>query len=75
MNVALTYLYGLGGFEIVLIFLIFGLIPVVLWFWSLIDCLKSDFKNYDKIVWILLIILLPIIGAILYLIIGKSQKI
>ncbi len=60
--------------EIIIILMIFGL-PVILWLWSLIDCLKSEFKNYDKIVWVLLIIFLPILGAILYLIIGRKQKV
>ncbi|MCK5705304.1 MAG: PLDc N-terminal domain-containing protein, partial [Cyclobacteriaceae bacterium] len=30
---------------------------------------------HDKIVWILLIILLPVLGAILYLTIGRKQKV
>lgn len=71
MNSIFLFLGGIGGFEL----LILILLPFVFWLWTLIDCLKSDFKNYDKIVWILLIILLPIIGALLYLIIGRKQKI
>ncbi len=71
MSSTLLLIGGFGGFEVLLILIL----PLLLWFWSLVDCLKSDFKNYDKIVWILLIILLPIIGAVLYMIIGRSQKI
>jgi len=71
MSGTLLFIFGLGGVEILLIILI----PVLLWFWSLIDCLKGEFKNYDKIVWMLLIILVPAIGPILYLIMGRRQKI
>lgn len=43
----------------------------VLWLWALIDCLRSPGGN--KIVWILVIILLPILGSLLYFLIGKSR--
>lgn len=48
---------------------------IILWFWALIDILKSDFKGYDKIIWILVIIFFNVIGAILYIFIGRNQKI
>ncbi|TDI76886.1 MAG: hypothetical protein E2O83_08935 [Bacteroidetes bacterium] len=71
MNSTFLFIGGIGGLEILIIFIL----PGILWLWSLIDCVKGEFKNYDKIVWILLIILLPILGAILYLIIGRNQKV
>jgi uncharacterized membrane protein len=43
----------------------------VLWVWALIDCLRSPGTN--KIVWILVIILLPILGSLLYFFIGRSR--
>ena len=62
---------GLGGWEILLV-----LIVPVLWIWALISCLKSDFKDTTiKLIWVLLIILLPVLGAILYFAIGKSQRV
>lgn len=43
---------------------------------ALINLLKSKFKdNSIKLVWLLVIIFIPIIGSILYLIIGKRQRI
>ena len=41
-----------------------------------LDILKSDFRDTNgKIIWALVVIFLPVIGSILYFLIGKSQKI
>ncbi len=64
---------NLGAGEIILL-LIF-IVPVVLWLTALIDILKSNFSGNNKLVWIVVVILLPILGAILYFLIGKSQKV
>jgi hypothetical protein len=63
-----------GGGELMsVIFVLF--IPVLLWLWALIDTLRSDFTNSSsKLIWILLIIILPVLGAIIYLIVGRQQK-
>jgi hypothetical protein len=45
---------------------------VVLWIVALIDCLKSS--NPNKIVWVIVIILLPFLGSILYFLIGRSGR-
>ena len=44
---------------------------LVLWIVALVDCLKSSSSN--KLVWIIVIILLPFLGSILYFIMGKSS--
>jgi hypothetical protein len=67
----LHFVGALGGLEILLFFII----PLVLWLWALIDCLKSNFSSSNKLIWILLIIFLPILGSILYLVIGRGQRI
>jgi hypothetical protein len=47
----------------------------IFWVWSLIDILKSDFKNdVNKIVWLLVVFFLYAIGAVLYYFIGRNQK-
>ena len=43
----------------------------VLWIVALVDCIKSDIPN--KVVWIIVIILLPFLGSILYFLLGKSK--
>ena len=53
---------------IVLILLILPLICVI-------DIVKNQFGGNDKLVWVIVVIFLPIIGALLYLLIGRKQKI
>jgi hypothetical protein len=48
-----------------------GVLCLILWIVALIDCLKSS--NPNKIVWIIVIILLPFLGSILYFLIGKRS--
>jgi hypothetical protein len=55
---------------------VFLFLPTLLWIIALVDILKSNFKDSNnKILWVLVVILLPVIGSILYFIIGKNQKI
>lgn len=60
--------------EVVLVGLIY-LGVIVFWLWSLIDILKSDFEGNGKIVWLLVVFFLSLLGSILYLFIGRKQKI
>jgi len=62
-----------GPMEIVLILIV--LVPFILCIVSLVDIVKSEFEGNNKIVWILVVILLPIAGAIMYFTIGKKQKV
>jgi len=58
---------------ILLILLMIGLI--ILWVVLLIEILKSDFKSpMDKLLWALILILIPVLGIILYLVLGRNQK-
>ena len=48
---------------------------VLFWIWSLVDCLKSKWKNpRDKIVWVLVILLLSVFGSLLYVLITPKMK-
>jgi hypothetical protein len=68
------YLGGIGGIELLILFSFLAL-PTILWFWALIDCVKREFKGNDKLIWVLIIIFLPMIGSILYLAIGRKNRI
>ncbi len=64
----------IGPQEIIIILLvvpIFLVVPLI----ALVDILKSDFEGNNKIIWVLVLLFLWIIGAILYFIIGRDQKI
>jgi hypothetical protein len=62
-----------GPWQIILILFILGLVilPVI----ALVDVLRSRFRENMQIIWVLVILLLPLIGAILYFAIGREQKI
>ncbi len=48
---------------------------LIFWIWTLIDILKSDFKDsINKIVWLLVVFILNGFGALLYYFIGRKQK-
>jgi hypothetical protein len=51
------------------------LLPLLLWIFALVDILRSEFTSSNKIVWLLVVIFLPVIGFILYFLIGTKQKI
>ena len=71
----LAFMGGLGGFELLLITILF-ILPLFLWIVALVEVLKSEFKNpNDKLIWVIVILLFPIIGALLYFIIGRNQRV
>jgi hypothetical protein len=65
--------FGLGGAEIlILLFIVipFLIIPVI----ALIDILRHEFNGNDKLIWVLVVLLLPVLGSILYFIIGREKR-
>ncbi|MBP6162742.1 MAG: PLDc N-terminal domain-containing protein [Aliarcobacter sp.] len=63
---------GLFVSSFLMIFIIF---TFILYIYILIDILKHEFTGYNKIIWLLVIIFFPVLGAILYLVFGRSQRI
>ena len=55
--------------------MIFIVFTFILYIYILIDILKHEFTGYNKIIWILVLIFFPVLGAILYLVFGRSQRI
>lgn len=52
---------------------ILGLIVLVLDIVAIIDAVKSSMETSKKILWIVLIILLPLVGLILYYLVGRKK--
>ena len=66
--------------EAIIVLLIFGLFFLLIigsfafWIWMLVDCIKRKFKKDDeKIIWLLVIILVQVIGAIIYYFVIKRK--
>lgn len=70
---------GMPGFGMVMGFgsiaIVVGILLFVFWLWMLVDCLKRDFKkDYEKIVWVLVMIFLHILGALIYYFVVKVSE-
>ena len=67
-------MFGLGGIELLIVLFLVSL-PFCLWLWALVDVLKNDFVGMNKIIWLLVLIFLPPLGLLLYLLVGRGQRI
>jgi hypothetical protein len=48
------------------------LLPII----ALVDVIRSDFRgSNDKLIWVIVILFLNVIGALLYLVMGRKQRI
>ncbi len=70
----MTLLGFIGSQEIVLV-LIASLVMFVIPIIALIDILRNEFEGNNKIIWVIVILLTWLLGAILYYFIGRQQKI
>lgn len=62
---------GIGGPELVII-----LIPLALVIFCIVDILRSNFKDSTtKLLWVLIVLFAPLIGSLIYLVMGRNQKI
>ena len=64
---------------ILLMFAVIGLVGLggtILWIWMIVDCAtKEPSEGNDKIIWILIIVLTHWIGALIYLLVRRPQRI
>ncbi|WP_421986414.1 PLDc N-terminal domain-containing protein [Roseivirga sp.] len=52
------------------------IIPFLIVLWALIDIIKNEFNpSQNKLIWVIVVILLPVLGSILYFAIGRQQKV
>lgn len=75
-----TVLAGMAGaamlfFLIWIVFFAIGIFAFVFWILMIVDVAKRNFKNEnDKIMWILIVILTGIIGALIYYFMVKKKN-
>ncbi|MEQ9460357.1 MAG: PLD nuclease N-terminal domain-containing protein [Phycisphaeraceae bacterium] len=51
---------------------IIGIVILVAWVIALVDIIKSAMDGTKKLIWILVVIFLPILGTILWFVLGKK---
>jgi len=56
---------------LVILAIIALLLPII----ALIDIVKNDFSGANKVIWVVVVLFLPILGSILYFLIGRNHKI
>jgi hypothetical protein len=52
--------------------IVLGVLALVAW--SFVDILRSDFPGGEKAVWLVLVWLMPFVGAVLYIAIGRNRR-
>ncbi len=58
------------------LWVLFILVAFGLFLFVLVDILRHQFNGSNtKLIWVLVVIVLPFVGSMLYLLIGRSQKI
>jgi hypothetical protein len=60
--------------SVLVLITIVSVVMFLLPFLALISIVKNQFEGYDKIVWVLIVLLLPFLGAILYFAIGRQRR-
>ncbi len=49
---------------------------MIFWLWVLVDCLtKEPSEGNEKVAWVLFILMVPVIGALLYYIIRRPERV
>ena len=62
---------GVGMIIVILISILAFLLPLI----ALIDIVRNEYTNSNKLIWVLVVLLFPFFGPILYFIFGPKQKI
>jgi hypothetical protein len=53
---------------------LWGLLVLAADIWAIINILQSGASNGNKVLWILLVVILPVVGLILWLLLGPRGK-
>jgi hypothetical protein len=70
MNPTLLFLGGIGSLELI-VFFVFA----ILWIWAIVDLFQSSSNSSNKIIWALVLFLIPFLGVILYFAFGRKKKV
>jgi len=63
---------GIGLPELIVLLVV---LHFILWIIAMIRILRSKFVGHYKIIWLLVVLVVPVIGPIAYFAMGKKQKI
>lgn len=66
-----------AGFSLfpILLFVPLGLMALAFWIWMLVDAAQNKgLDQNERVVWIIVIALLHVLGAIIYLVVGRQKR-
>jgi hypothetical protein len=67
---------GIGELLFVLLFFGWGVLGTIFWVWMLIDCAtREPQQGNDKLVWVIIIAVTHVIGALIYFVVRRPQRI
>lgn len=53
-----------------------GIIGLAIYAFTIYDVITSDFPNQnDKLIWIIIVVLVPLVGAVLWFLVGRGKRI
>ncbi|MCA0133598.1 PLDc N-terminal domain-containing protein [Winogradskyella alexanderae] len=64
------FINPLGALIIIVLSVLFFLLPIL----ALISILRNKFEDNDKLIWVIVVLLLPYFGSIIYFIIGRKKR-
>lgn len=67
----MTFFTVISGWQILFVGCIIFIIPII----ALIDILRSEFEGNNKLIWTLVVLFTGVLGAVLYYLMGRKQKI
>lgn len=70
----MTLLGIIGGPELIVLLLVAAFIFLIPIF-ALVDIVRSKFEGNMQLIWVIIVVCLNILGALLYFVIGRNQKI
>ncbi|RDD31535.1 hypothetical protein CR161_05080 [Prosthecochloris sp. ZM] len=53
---------------------LFGLVVLVLDVWALISIIQSSAETVNKVLWVVLVLLLPVLGLIVWFLFGPKSR-
>lgn len=69
-------MFSIFGLIFGLLTAVIGILATIFWIWMLIDCLKNEPSiGNDKIIWALVIVFLSYLGAFLYYLVRRPERI
>ncbi|MBL7704487.1 MAG: PLDc_N domain-containing protein [Taibaiella sp.] len=55
------------------LWMIAGLVLLVLPFMALVHMFRSNMQGQDRLTWVLLVLFMPVLGSVLYFVIGRKR--